>query len=191
MTRPLAARGYQVVCLAAPRTVAGPFPEGVTVCIADLNHQKPAVGTGFDFVLCGDVIEHLLDPLDFLIWLRELLKPGGCLIASLPNSGHLHFRLNVLCGRFPAHERGLFDRTHLHFFTWAGWKQLFTQARLKIDSVRPTSAPIGLALGVRQDHIGIQILENVCYRLAVVWKTLFAYQFVVVTCPGEMNGSGE
>ena len=165
--------------------------EEVTVCIADLNHQKPALSGGFDFVLCGDVIEHLLDPLDFLNWIRELLKPGGCLIGSLPNSGHLYFRLNVLCGRFPAHERGLFDRTHLHFFTWAGWKHLFTQARLRIDNVRPTSVPIGLAFGIRQDSIGIRIIENLCYRLAVAWKTMFAYQFVVVARAGEMDGPGQ
>ncbi len=42
------------------------------------------------------------------------LAEGGRLVASLPNSGNLYFHLNILMGRFPAHGRGLFDRTHLH-----------------------------------------------------------------------------
>ena len=39
----------------------------------------------FDYIICGDVIEHLRDPWTALKNLREMLKPNGHLIASLPN----------------------------------------------------------------------------------------------------------
>ena len=81
----------------------------------DLDFALPDLKSTFDYVVCGDVVEHVRDPGRLLAWLRSLLGPAGLLIGSLPNSGHFHFRWNVLRGRFPADERGLFDRTHLHF----------------------------------------------------------------------------
>ena len=183
LSRPLAARGYQIVFLAAPGTAVGPFPEAVTVYEVDLDFQKPPLQGLFDFILCGDVIEHLRDPLALLEWLRGLLASDGRMVASLPNSGYLYFRANVLLGRFPAHDRGLFDRTHLHFLTWNGWRQLFDQAGFALESVKPTPPPIELALGLRNDSLSVRFLERIGYWLSVVWSKLFAYQFVVVARP--------
>jgi hypothetical protein len=84
--------------------------------------------------------------------------------------------MNVMAGRFPKHDRGLFDRTHLHFYTWSGWADLFLRAGLRIRSVRSTGVPVGLALG---DTAPVRALEALAYALAKIWKKLFAYQFVV------------
>lgn len=185
----LARRGYQVVCLAAPGTAVDPFPEGVTLIETDLDAAKPLLDGPFDFIICGDVLEHLRDPPAVLGWLRGLLAPGGRLLASLPNSGHLYFRLNVLIGRFPAHDRGLFDRTHLHFYTWDGWRRLFAEAGFEMETVRPTPVPAGLALGLLQDHVAARSLETIGYILGLVRKTLFAYQFVVTArAAGDAHG---
>ena len=73
-----------------------------------------------------------------------MLEPGGRLIASLPNSGNLYFRLVVLTGRFPKHDRGLFDRTHLHFMVWDEWINLFSSAGLEIESVQSSALPFSL-----------------------------------------------
>jgi len=67
------------------------------------------------------------------------------MIASLPNSGHFYFRGNVALGRFRQVDRGLFDRTHLHFYTLSGWKRLFEQPGFVIESIDPTSIPLGLS----------------------------------------------
>jgi len=182
LSRILAARGYQVVCLAAPGLPPG-VPPGVALIQADLDLQIPEAGCGFSFVLCGDVLEHLRDPLAVLRWLRGLLGPGGRLVTSLPNSGHAYFRLNVLLGRFPSHARGLFDRTHLHFFTWRGWNQLLAEAGFRIEAVRPTAVPFGLVLPRWADSLAVRLLERISYGLGRIWKTMFAYQFVVTARP--------
>ena len=39
----------------------------------------------FDYVLCGDVLEHLRDPYALIRKIRAWLKPEGRLICSLPN----------------------------------------------------------------------------------------------------------
>jgi SAM-dependent methyltransferase len=183
LTRILAERGYDVTCLAAPGTIAGNFPANATVLEADLDIDTPAFAERFSVIICGDVLEHLRNPAKCLRWLQAQLAPGGRLIASLPNSGHWYFRLMVLSGRFPADDRGLFDRTHLHFYTWSGWSELFHGAGFKIETVEPSAVPFGFALNLPPDHIAVSTLERLSYGLGRLWKTLFAYQFVVVTRP--------
>jgi SAM-dependent methyltransferase len=183
LSRLLSERGYKVVCLAAPGSVAPSFPEGVEVHEADLDLDQMQFAEPFSFIVCGDVIEHLRNPQKTMQWLRAQLAPGGRLVASLPNSGHWYFRLTVLSGRFPADDRGLFDRTHLHFYTWAGWEELFRSAGLEITNVAPTSVPFGLAWNLDGGHIAVRTLERLSYELGRIWKSLFAYQFVVVARP--------
>ncbi len=150
LSQALATRGCDVVCLAAPRSVRGTYP-GVSAIQVDLDFALPDLEAPFCYVVCGDVVEHVRDPTRLLTWLRTLLGPDGKLIGSLPNSGHFHFRWNVLRGRFPAEDRGLFDRTHLHFYTWDGWTKLLWDAGFVIESVKSTSIPFDLALGLRQE----------------------------------------
>jgi SAM-dependent methyltransferase len=189
LSRILKERGYRVVCVAAPGSVAPSFPEGVEVHEANLDLDRPLFAEPFSFIACGDVLEHLRDPQTTLRWLGGQLAPGGRLVASLPNSGHWYFRLTVLSGRFPADDRGLFDRTHLHFYTWDGWRELFQTAGLEITNVAPTAVPFGLAWNAGSGHIAVRTLERLSYELGRVWKALFAYQFVVRARPaGESNG---
>jgi Methionine biosynthesis protein MetW len=108
-----------------------------------------------------------------------LLEPGGRVIASLPNSGHAYFRWEVLRGRFPSHDKGLFDRTHLHFYTWDGWRDLFAAAGLRMECVEVTGVPVGLALPRWERTRWVAGMEAASYHLARGWKTMFAYQFVV------------
>jgi len=185
LSRILAGRGYRVVCIAGPGSIAKDFPRGVELHEADLDFQSPPVGDDYSFLLCGDVLEHLRDPRSVLRRLRLLLRPEGRLVASLPNSGHAYVRWNVLLGRFPAHDRGLFDRTHLHFFTWQGWRQLLRESGFQLERVEPTTVPLSLALPRWQDNLAIGLLESLSYGLGRLWKTLFAYQFVVVARPVE------
>src|SRR2546422_936903 len=70
--------------------------------------------------------------------------------------------------------------THLHFYTWAGWTDLFSRSGFRIESVEPTGIPVGLTLPRWDGTLPIRILERVFYTLVHLWKTLFAYQFVVV-----------
>jgi len=172
----LVERGFRVTCIDWPGT---PHPPTVEFSGADLDNGLGPVGGQFDFIICADVLEHLRDPLRLLHEIRGRLAPGGTLLASLPNSGHWYFRVNVLMGRFPQHEHGLFDSTHLHFYPWAGWVELFGRAGLRIRSVDPTTVPFGLALPRWDGTFLVRALESLSIACARVWKTLFAYQFVV------------
>ena len=143
------------------------------------GRRPGAGGRYFDYIICADIIEHLRDPLRLLKECRERLAPGGTLVASLPNSAHWYFRWNILMGRFPQHERGLFDSTHLHFYTWDGWVRLFERAGFRIETVR---CLVG-SLWTGRSGLGRvgprALLERLSVAVRADRKTLFAYQFIV------------
>ncbi len=172
----LAQRGFAVTGIDLPNT---PHVDGFHFVATDLEQGLPLPAGPWDYILCADVLEHLRNPLPLLQDCRRQLAPGGELIVSLPNSGNAYFRWNVLWGRFPQHENGLFDRTHLHFFTWDGWTDLLAAAGFRIDGVRSTAVPVGLAVPRWDGSALVRFLEWLSYRLAAFWKTLFAYQFIV------------
>ena len=175
----LTARGYRVTGLEKAGWGPPDGPRGYALIDADLDRGLPSMDARFDVIVCADVLEHLRDPAALLRQLRGVLAPGGRLIASLPNSGHLYFRLVTLSGRFPKLDKGLFDRTHIHFFTWDGWCALFTAAGFRIRTAIPTSVPVDLALNADSEAGAVRAAEWISYRLARLRKQLFAYQFVV------------
>lgn len=178
----LVRRGYRVTGIDLPRPERTGFPRSVRLIEADLDAGVPPAGT-FDFIVCADVLEHLRDPGRRLVELRAMLAPGGYLVASLPNSAHAWFRLNVMLGRFPQTDRGLFDRTHLHFYTWSGWVDLFARAGFALGGPRCSGVPVGLALPRWKHTLAVRLLERLSFLGARYWKTMLAYQFVVVARP--------
>ena len=86
----------------------------------------------FDVVLCLDVLEHLVEPLDTLRRLKDLLTPTGILVASIPNVTHAAVRLQLLDGRFTYTDTGLLDRTHVRFFDRTEVTALFDDAGLTV-----------------------------------------------------------
>lgn len=91
----------------------------------------------FDAVLAIDVLEHLVDPAATLARLVGTLKPGGLLVASLPNVAHVWVIANLVAARWPQKASGIFDRTHLRFFARRDMVRLLTGAGLEVTTVRP------------------------------------------------------
>ena len=180
LSKILAERGYKVTGLEKRGGYSDRFPASVRLIVADLEGGLPPLGESYDYVMCADILEHLRRPEDLLLQLRRVLKPGGTLIASLPNSGNFYFRLNILLGRFPKADEGLFDRTHVRFYMWDGWRALIQGAGFHITSVRPTSIPFELVIG---QSTPVHAAERVYYELARLWKALLAYQFVLTAVP--------
>lgn len=71
----------------------------------------------FDYIICGDVLEHLYDPWKTLTRLGKYLNNEGKIIVSLPNINHISIIAQVLSGVWNYEEAGILDKTHLRFFT--------------------------------------------------------------------------
>lgn len=73
--------------------------------------------TEFDYIIMGDVLEHLIDPEKLLKRLKNHLSKGGIIITSIPNILHFSAIGQILKGSFEYTNAGVLDRTHLRFFT--------------------------------------------------------------------------
>ena len=94
-------------------------------------------GAPFDLVLAIDVLEHLDSPEEALRRLVGLLRPGGLLVACIPNVAHVWVFANLLAQTWPQKDSGIFDRTHRRFFARRDMIGLLEGAGLEIISVRP------------------------------------------------------
>jgi GT2 family glycosyltransferase len=97
----------------------------------------------FDYIIFGDVLEHLQEPWNVLSRMHSLLKPGGKLLASIPNVSHFSVIRDLIQGRWTYTDRGLLDITHLRFFTLESLQRLFNgcgfpETEFKMVTVNPT-----------------------------------------------------
>lgn len=81
----------------------------------------------------GDILEHLRDPWALLSRIRATLSPNGVVVASIPNAQHWSFQARLNAGQFRYEDEGLFDRTHLRFFTRTTILEMFLNAGYRID----------------------------------------------------------
>lgn len=168
----LIARGCDVVGVEPDTRAAAIARErGLDVLEVDIE-QVTLDAAGFDVVIFADVLEHLRDPEEVL---RRML-PAGRVVVSLPNIAHWTARRTLLRGEFPREDFGLFDRTHLRYFTRATARELAAAAGYRITAERFADAPLPL-----ESHIGT--LRRLRPQALALWPELFALQVVLGLAP--------
>lgn len=106
----------------------------------------PADIEAFECIVFADVLEHLRDPWGTLRRYLQWLKPGGHVVASVPNVRNIALLYNlVVRGRWHYEDSGLLDRTHLRFFTRGEILDLFAGAGLEIELIRENRENLSLA----------------------------------------------
>lgn len=87
---------------------------------ADLRHPLPVLDCSIDTVLCTEVIEHNPEPATLMSEMHRVLKPGGHLILTAPQTWGLH------------------EEPHDYYrFTQHGLRYLAEEAAFEIVAVRP------------------------------------------------------
>ncbi len=100
----------------------------------------------FDLINMGDVLEHLYDPWEMLAKTTSLLKPGGWLTGSVPNSGHWSIVKQLSMGTLEYIPVGLLCVSHIRFFTELSLKKCLTDSGYKIEyfeCLKPAPTPTG------------------------------------------------
>lgn len=91
-----------------------------------------------DTILALDVLEHLVDPWAMVARLHAILRPGGAIVASIPNVRHYSALLPLLFrNEWELADAGVLDRTHLRFFVRDTAVALMTSSGLTLDRVEP------------------------------------------------------
>ncbi|MHB0929468.1 MAG: class I SAM-dependent methyltransferase [Candidatus Nanopelagicales bacterium] len=96
----------------------------------------------FDYIVFGDVLEHLVDPQAILLACHTILKPAGAIVASIPNIAHLAVRVMLLEGRWEYANLGILDNTHLRFFDKRAVIRLFNDTGYFIKSLAGTRVSV-------------------------------------------------
>lgn len=91
----------------------------------------------FDWIIGGDIVEHLDEPWSFLADLRRLAKPGGKLLLSLPNLSNASVVADLLHGRFDYVYMGLTCVGHLRFFTKQSIADMLSIAGWEVVDIAP------------------------------------------------------
>lgn len=200
-SRQLKARGQYVIGieedpLAAELAVA--ICERVICGDIEAVETQARVTEVFDAVVLGDVLEHLRDPQGLLAYIRQHWSAdGGSVAFSAPNAGHWIFRREVLLGRFPYRSQGLFDPTHLRFFTQDSVRQMVKGTGYCIlDLGYTVNYDSSYDLSYTGEAVTFAMMKPLyLYRysravllrwekfLARIWPRMFAYQFVFKIAP--------
>src|SRR6266481_2525598 len=118
ISRHLAERGCRVTGVEIDSTaaaIAQKWCEKVLVCDLNQSGWTQKLSSRFETVMCGDVLEHLVEPARTLQELAPMIAPEGKVIICLPNIAHWSIRLKLLAGKFNYEPTGILDSTHLRF----------------------------------------------------------------------------
>jgi O-antigen biosynthesis protein len=176
LAQPLIERGCMVVGIESD-PVAAEVARMVCedVLVGDVENMALPFDSGsFDVILCGDLIEHLCDPEQFLTRMRPFLRDHGHLVLSTPNVANWAMRLGLLAGRWHYTERGILDHTHLHLFTRKTLVETLSRSGYRI---------VELDFTVPVPVIGTPGMERIAHAVGRLRPPLFAYQFVVAAEP--------
>lgn len=87
----------------------------------------------YDYVICSHVLEHIVYPDKLLGDILKVLKHGGILIVALPNIMHYKSRMKLAIGKFDYEDAGLWDYTHVKWYTFETAKKLFVEHGFSIE----------------------------------------------------------
>src|SRR4030067_3529103 len=153
----------------SPTAAAQARAEVDAVYEGDIEHiDLPIASDSLDLILCLDVLEHLINPWNVMLRLQKMLKPGGALIASIPNvrNRKVLFPL-IFKGKWDYTDAGILDKTHLRFFVRETAVILIESSGLKVDIITAT----GLGRSRRSKFVNSLIPSFI--------RSLFEYQYLI------------
>ena len=106
------------------------------------DERLPFLEETFDYIIFGDVLEHLHNPEQTLKYCRRFLKKEGCVIASVPNLMHISVMQELMAGNFTYKDSGLLDSTHIHMFTYNEIIKMLIRAGYSVEDIGGTTQSI-------------------------------------------------
>ena len=127
----------RAAAIAAPR-----IDRVLPAAIEHIDWRKEGVSQGeIDTVLLMDVLEHIYDPWQTLLTLRNLISENAQILVSIPNVRNLLLIQDLLSGYWRYRRAGLLDITHIRFFTRNDMERMFYQTGFRIVRAATTKCP--------------------------------------------------
>ncbi len=136
--------------------------------------KEKVIKEEYDYIVFADVLEHIVDPYDFLSELLINISKKTKIIISVPNIAHGSVRLSLLNGSFNYVDSGLLEKTHVRFFTLKTLEDMIRRLDMHIESLYYLKRPfdINLFLKIKPSFLSIyKLLHN---------NEALTYQYLVV-----------
>lgn len=126
----------------------------------------------FDYIILGDILEHLYRPDKVVLNMKKYLKKHGKLLASLPNVAHFSVVHGLLSQKWEYVTSGLLDITHLRFFNFNEVEKFALSEGYSVKTVRYTE--------IFKSEIQKLFISNLSTLAQKdLTKNLTAYQYLV------------
>ncbi|MGL5353640.1 MAG: methyltransferase domain-containing protein, partial [Clostridium sp.] len=96
----------------------------------------------FDYIILGDVLEHLINPWEELRSMSRCLKANGLIITAIPNINYIGIISELIKGKFTYLSEGILNQDHLRFFTLEEINKLFNTSGYNITNIGKYEAVI-------------------------------------------------
>jgi 2-polyprenyl-3-methyl-5-hydroxy-6-metoxy-1,4-benzoquinol methylase len=106
--------------------------EGFEGKVADASESIPYEDETFDLVYASEIIEHVADTESLLREINRVLKPGGAVLLSTPNSSFWVYRLFALLGTTLSELQHV---GHIRFFSVSSLTTFIENSDFSIESV--------------------------------------------------------
>lgn len=116
---------------------------GVKIVQADLNKGIPEFEIEFDVIFAGEIIEHLFDDGKFIQECRDILKPDGLLIITVPNLVSFLNRFLMFFGFMPMTAYAA-EEFHYHVYTRSKLRQLIRKKGFEILKATSSYLPLNI-----------------------------------------------
>lgn len=167
---------YIVGCDISEKSVelSRPFYDKVyQINIEEDNLKEKIEKNGFDYIICVEVLEHLMYPEVILKKSKELLSKEGHIIVSFPNIAWWKYRFELIQGHFPEESRFYHPAEHLHNFTMHTFTKLLSDAGLAPIETGGEFKPPSFMKLIRPKSLTEKFIRK--------FPNLFGYQIVIKT----------
>ena len=155
--------------------------DGVYIADLDTNPlpfvEEFSIGS-IDCLIYGDVLEHVKDPEGILRKHVDFLASDGIVIICCPNLEHWSFADRLMRGVWEYEDQGLFDNTHLRWFTKSSMRRMLQSMSLvPIDTTPRVFDADGcdeftnsIASGMERLGIDTRYYQTRALPLQYVWR---------------------
>ncbi|MGK0469309.1 glycosyltransferase [Clostridium sp.] len=125
----------------------------------------------FDYIIIGNRLQQSKDPWMLLKEVKRFLKPGGYIIATIPNLMHPSVIKGLLSGSFMYNENSILDRSNNSFFTLTDIYKIFNEC----GYINPFVFHYYVDLTPEED----KVLNDICSIVGTDMKGYFlSYEYV-------------
>lgn len=123
------------------------------------NHHEVFHGTfddyqtseKFDVIMAWGVVEHVVDPHQFLLKVKSLLKPGGVFVSEVPHGNCLLVDYSRNTGKDP--ERILMGEQHIVLYSKKAYEQIHAKAGFKPVHIQTNGLDFSTILKINNEKL--------------------------------------